>query len=139
MQRVNRSHIPATVSVAAILFVGACSDRHTAPLESSAPSTPAAEADAAGAVTAAAQAQNTWTHLAHVPDQRGMPILAAVAKANGNTRLFAIGGNLLGTTPNGSPKTTPVGTVNEWQPGSNSWTRRANAPYVWQGSSPMGV
>ena len=80
---------PAMASVAAVLLVAACGDRDTTPLEST--PAPAAAADAAGTLMAAAQAGNTWTHQTDLPTQRSMPILAAVAKATGNTRLFAIG------------------------------------------------
>jgi hypothetical protein len=127
------------VSVVALGFAGACTDPDTAPLESTPPPSPAAPVAAAGTVAAAGLAQNTWAQLADVPNQRSMPILAAVAKANGDTRLFAIGGNLFSTTPNGSPKFTPVGEVNEWHPGTNRWSRAANSPYVWQGRPPFAV
>jgi hypothetical protein len=116
-------------SVAAVLLVAACGDRDTTPLEST--PAPVATADAAGTVTAAAQAHDTWTHQTDLPTQRSMPILAAVAKANGNTRLFAIGGSLVTTNPNGSFKFTAVGTVSEWLPNNNRWATKRNAPYVW--------
>jgi hypothetical protein len=121
-------------SVAAVLLVAACGDRDTTPLEST--PAPVATADAAGTVTAAAQAHDTWTHQTDLPTQRSMPILAAVAKANGNTRLFAIGGNLVTTRPNGLLTFTPIGTVSEWLPNNDRWARGADAPYVWQFSPP---
>jgi hypothetical protein len=57
--------------------------------------------------------------------------VASVAKANGDTRLFAIAGDLITANPNGSFHHTPVGTVSEWLPGTNRWVNRKDAPYVW--------
>jgi hypothetical protein len=127
---------PATMSLAVLLFVAACGDHDTAPLESAPPFTSTAEADASG-TELAIQAHNTWSRQTDLPGQRSSPILAAVAKANGNSRLFAIGGDLVGTRPNGSLQFTPIGTVSEWLPNNDRWAKRADAPYVWQGNTPI--
>jgi hypothetical protein len=126
----------AMMSLATLLLVAACGDHDTTPLEAAAPSTSTAEPAASGTVPAV-QARNTWTRQTDLPTQRSSPILAAVAMANGNTRLFAIGGSLVGTKPNGNLKFTPIGTVSEWLPNDNRWARRTDAPFVWQGGTPM--
>jgi hypothetical protein len=125
---------PATTLLVALLYLAACGDRDTTPLESGSQSTPPAENVG---VALAVQPHDTWTRHTDLPDQRSDPILAAVAKASGNTRLFAIGGNLVTTRPNGSLKFTPMGTVSEWLPNQDRWAHRTDAPYVWQDVTPV--
>jgi hypothetical protein len=114
------------VPVVALALLTACGERDTTSL---------APAEPAAGVTAVGIASNTWQHLADLPTERRNAMLAAVTKANGDTRLFAIAGEDSATRINGSgnpvPTIVPVGTVSEWLPGTNRWVRRANTPYVW--------
>jgi hypothetical protein len=81
---------PLAVPVVALGLLIACGERDTTSLE---PAEPAA------AITATVIASNTWQDLADLPTERRNAMLAAVTKANGDTRLFAIAG---GTPPPGS-------------------------------------
>jgi hypothetical protein len=114
------------IPVVALGLLIACGERDTTSLE---PAEPAA------GITATVIASNTWQDLADLPTERRNAMLAAVAKANGDTRLFAIAGEDSATRINGSgnpvPTIVPVGTVSEWVPATNRWVRRANTPYVW--------
>ncbi len=116
---------PVPLVVALGLLAG-CGEPDTTSLE---PAEPAA------GLSAAVIPSNTWQHLADLPTERRNAMLAAVTKANGDTRLFAIAGEDSATRINGSgnpvPTIVPVGTVSEWLPGTNRWVRRANTPYVW--------
>ena len=119
-----------TLRLAPILLIlagASCGEPAPAPLEPSEP---------LGRVEAAAVASNTWVHMADLPTERRSVILAAVSKMDGNTRLFAIGGDAVTYSANGYPKFVPVGTVTEWIPATNRWVRRANTPYVWQFPQP---
>ena len=79
-----------------------------------------------------ALSSNTWVRFADLPTPRRGAAMAAVPKADGSSRLFAIAGGLRKTRPSGSVYSVPVGTVTEYLPGTNKWVRRADAPYVWQ-------
>jgi hypothetical protein len=93
---------------------------------------PGTTLEPAAAGPAAALAGNTWVRFADLPTPRRGAALAAVPKADGSSRLFAIAGGLRKTKANGSVYSVPVGTVTEYLPGTNKWVRRADAPYVWQ-------
>jgi hypothetical protein len=126
----SRRHTCATTSLLlAMALLAGCGDDDTTPVESAAPD---------AAVQAAALATNTWTRFADLPTERRNVILAAVPKANGNTRLFAIGGEAVAHS---GTRTTfaPVTSVLEWLPGTNKWARRTDAPYLWQYPEPPGT
>jgi hypothetical protein len=93
---------------------------------------PGATLEPAAASPAAALAGNTWVRFADLPTPRRGAALAAVPKADGSSRLFAIAGGLRKTKLSGAVYSVPVGTVTEYLPGTNKWVRRADAPYVWQ-------
>jgi hypothetical protein len=122
---------PLAVPVVALGLLIACGERDTTSLE---PAEPAA------GITATVIASNTWQDLADLPTERRNAMMAAVTKANGDTRLFAIAGEDSATRINGSgnpvPTIVPVGTVSEWLPGTNRWVRRANTPYIWGRGAP---
>ena len=88
-------------------------------------------------------ASNTWVRFADLPTLRRGAAMAAVPKANGTSRLFAIARGLRKEKVTGSGTTVvytvPVGTVTEYVPGTNRWARRADAPYVWQVGPEAGV
>jgi hypothetical protein len=84
---------------------------------------------------AAAIASNVWVRLADLPTPRIRPAMAAVPRADGTSRLFAIAGGLRKTRVRGDDTivySVPVGTVTEYVPATNRWVRRADAPYVWR-------
>ncbi|MFL5493625.1 MAG: Kelch repeat-containing protein [Gemmatimonadales bacterium] len=119
----SRRHTCATTSLlSALALLAGCGDDASTPVESAVPDL---------AVQAAALATNSWTHFADLPSERRNVILAAVPKANGNTRLFAIGGDAVAHSAKGTTF-APVTTAYEWLPGLNKWARRADAPYLWQ-------
>jgi hypothetical protein len=93
---------------------------------------PEARLEPAAASPAAAIAGDTWVRFADLPTPRRGAALAAVPKADGSSRLFAIAGGLRKVKPSGAVYSVPVGTVTEYMPGTNKWVRRADAPYVWQ-------
>jgi hypothetical protein len=125
------------LTTCSILLVSACGERAPGPLE------PGAGVEPAPAAPAAALASNTWVRLADLPTLRRGAAMAAVPKANGTSRLFAIAGGLRKEKVTGSGATVvytvPVGTVTEYVPGTNRWARRADAPYVWQVVPQAGV
>lgn len=136
------------ISRAALLLapalVLACGERKPTPLGPS--ESQAADSQVATSeieLAAAALPSNTWQHFAALPTERRNVMLATVLKANGDTRLFAIAGDLVRQTtdPKGNPVTkyTPIGTVNEWNPATNTWAKRANTPYVWGPPVPDAV
>jgi hypothetical protein len=104
---------------------------------------PAATLEPTAARPAAALASNTWVRFADLPTLRFSATMAAVPKADGTSRLFAIAGKLRKTRTSGSGQiivyTVPVGTVTEYLPATNRWVRRADAPYVWQWAPQAGV
>lgn len=116
-----------TPSLLAAVTVGACGERSAEPVEPN-----AIEHESA---SAAAIATNTWVRLADLPTPRIRPALAAVPKAGGTSRLFAIAGGLRRTRVQGGRTivySVPVGTVTEYNPTTNKWVRRTDTPYVWQ-------
>lgn len=115
----RRAHLP--VPVLLLLLLG-CSD----------PTSPEARAIDS---ELPAIARNSWVRFADLPTPRRGAALAAVPKANGASRLFAIAGGLRRTRLSRGDTivySVPVGTVTEYLPGTNRWVRRADAPYVWQ-------
>ncbi len=123
----RRARTRPLAPVLLILASASCGEPAPAPLEPSEP---------VGPVEAAAVASNTWVHMADLPTERRLAVLAAVSKMDGNTRLFAISGEAVSYRTNGSPTFVPIGTVTEWLPATNRWVRRANTPYVWEGGPP---
>jgi hypothetical protein len=93
---------------------------------------PGTSLEPTAASPAAALAGNTWVRFADLPTLRRGAALAAVPKADGSSRIFAIAGGLRKVKPSGAVTSVPVGTVTEYLPATNRWVRRADAPYVWQ-------
>jgi len=123
MSRLRTPSLPIALS---ILALAACGEDRPDTLG------PSPTIEPAGASTAAAIAGNTWVRFADLPTLRRGAALAAVPKADGSSRLFAIAGGLRKVKSSGAVYSVPVGTVTEYLPGSNKWVRRTDAPYVWQ-------
>ena len=85
-----------------------------------------------------ALAKNTWSRLADVPIAK-VGSLVGYPKANGDTWLYSIGGSKVSYTANGYPKFAPLGNTWAWDPAKNTWSKKANAPYVWWYGVPQAV
>lgn len=127
---------PLSIICAALILAG-CDEGKPGPVG------PEATLEPAGPTQSAAIARNTWVRFADLPTPRRGAAMAAVPKANGTSRLFAIAGGLRRERMTGTGSTfivsVPVGTVTEYLPNQNRWARRADAPYVWQQVPQAGV
>ena len=129
MSTYRTASLPIALSM---LALAACGEDQPDPLAPNATLEPAS-------ASAAAIAGNTWVRFADLPTLRRGAAMAAVPKADGSSRLFAIGGGLRKVKSTGRVYSVPVGTVTEYLAGTNKWVRRADAPYVWQVVPQAGV